>query len=126
MEIEELQNKLNKAWCAETSYYHEAWNSSNPAYGQCAVTALIVNDILGGEIVWAEVDLLDGKYESHYFNLVDGEEIDLTKEQFSNGIVVPKGLPKTKGYLSTREFMLSNENTERRYELLKQLFNKSL
>lgn len=119
MEIEELQNKLEKAWCAETSYYSETWDSLNPAYGQCAVTALVVNDTLGGDIVWAEVDLPDGKKESHYFNLIDGQEKDLTRSQFPDRTIVPKGVPKTKEFSTTREFMLSNENTKRRYELLK-------
>lgn len=125
MNIEELKDKLEKAWCAETSYYSETWNEANPTYGQCAVTALLVNDILGGEIVWAEVDLFDGKKESHYFNLIDGKEIDITRSQFTEGTVVPRGVPKTKGYTTTREFMLSSENTRRRYELLKKkIFDK--
>lgn len=119
MKIEELQDKLKNAWCAETSYYSEKWDSSNAAYGQCAVTALIVNDYFGGDIVWAEVDLPSGEKESHYFNLIDDKEIDLTGSQFPIGTIVPKGVPKKKEFATTKEFMLSNDNTKIRYEILK-------
>ena len=47
--------------------------------GQCAVTALVVQDFLGGELIRAFVC-----GESHYWNrLPDGSELDLTADQFA-------------------------------------------
>jgi hypothetical protein len=80
VKLSDLEKAIRESWDAKTSSYPEDWNEDNPAYGQCAVTALVVNDYLGGEIVNANVPLPSGKYESHYFNLVDGKEIDLTRE----------------------------------------------
>jgi hypothetical protein len=119
--IDKLKEILRKAWSKETSADPENWSNENPAYGQCAVTALIVNDIFGGKIVWAEVDV-NGKKVSHYFNVVEGEEIDLTREQFPKGTIVPKGVDKTKGFPSTRDYILSYESTRKRYEILKKRF----
>lgn len=47
MEIERIANALCKSWSAESS---TKWSKDNPTAGQCGVTALVVNDLLGGEI----------------------------------------------------------------------------
>ncbi len=39
---------LFKAWSIESS---SQWTIKNPTKGQCGVTALIVNDYFGGEIL---------------------------------------------------------------------------
>lgn len=71
-------NLIRKAWCAKTSADPDHWSPMNPAWGQCAVTALVVQDLLGGVIVCSEYDT-----PHHYWNLLDdGTEIDLTLEQF--------------------------------------------
>jgi hypothetical protein len=67
--------------------------------------------------VWAEARLPDGRRISHYFNRIDGKELDLTLEQFPKGTVVPEGRARHEGD-STREYMLSFERTRRRYEEL--------
>ena len=59
------------------------WSSSNAAWGQCAVTACIVQDLLGGDIIWSLAKSPDQREHSHYFNVLpDGSIVDLTKEQF--------------------------------------------
>jgi hypothetical protein len=118
--ISELENAIRDSWDASTSSYQDDWSKDNPSYGQCAVTALVLNDYLGGEIVWANVELPDGKFESHYFNKVLGEEKDLTREQFPEGSIVPKGVPKCKDFASTREYVLSYPVTQQRYAILKE------
>lgn len=120
MNISRFLKFLQKSWFPETSKTPEKWSEENPAIGQCAVTALVVQDYFGGEIVWAEVVLLNGEKVSHYFNLIDGEEIDLTRSQFPVGSIIPRGVSKTQGFASTREYMLSDPDTVRRYELLKE------
>jgi hypothetical protein len=42
-----LKNILKKAWSKETSSVPDQWSKFNPALGQCAVTALAVNDYFG-------------------------------------------------------------------------------
>jgi hypothetical protein len=120
MEFGMLESLLLESWCRETSSDPERWSAENPAWGQCAVTALIAQDYLGGDIVWAEAALPDGAKISHYFNLIDGSEQDFTRRQFPHGTAVPQGVPKPKGFNSTREYVLSFESTKIRYELLKE------
>ena len=55
MDLYALEQVLHKSWSKQTAYCPAEWNKVNPSCGQCAVTALIVNDYFGGDIVWAEV-----------------------------------------------------------------------
>jgi ADP-ribose pyrophosphatase YjhB (NUDIX family) len=66
------------------------WSSTNPAQGQCASTALIVQDMLGGQLLIADVHHQDGSRQGvHFWNrLSNGMELDLTREQFTGGEVV--------------------------------------
>lgn len=114
-----LRCVLPGAWCAETSSDANAWTPANPALNQCAVTACLVQDLIGGEIVWAEAQLPDGSKVSHYFNRAEGRDVDLTREQFPEGTIVPPGAPKLKGYPTTRDYVLSFPATRARYELLR-------
>src|SRR6266566_2911292 len=48
----ELRKRIRACWRADTSSDPTGWSVSNPAWGQCAVTACVVHDVLGGRIVW--------------------------------------------------------------------------
>lgn len=120
MDLSKLEKLLHISWTIETSSDSANWSQENPSWGQCAVTALIINDYMGGEIVWAEATLPDGKKISHYFNLIENQEIDLTRKQFPERTQIPKGIPKTKNYNTTREYVLSFPSTQNRYRLLKE------
>ncbi|MFZ3032197.1 MAG: hypothetical protein WA082_04120 [Candidatus Moraniibacteriota bacterium] len=126
MSLSNLEKALRKSWAKETSYFPDLWTADNSALGQCAVTALVVNDYLGGEIVWAEAVLPDGQTISHYFNLIDGKEIDLTRSQFPERTAIPKGVMKNKNFTTTRDFVLSSENTRKRYEILRAVVTQCL
>jgi hypothetical protein len=53
------------------------------------VTALVVHDLFGGELLEAEVHFRDGSRQGfHYWNRLDGVEVDLTREQFSRREVI--------------------------------------
>lgn len=81
---------LTRVWCAETASPESAaaWSSKNPAWGQSAVTALVIHEMFGGWIMRAEVE----NHGSHYYNVLpDGSVCDLTKGQFSPGTAIPKG-----------------------------------
>jgi hypothetical protein len=104
-----LFRTIRQAWSRSTSADPAGWTASNPAWGQCAVTALVVQDALGGELVRTIVD-----YRSHYFNLLeDGDEIDLTREQF------PVGAVASGRHVRDRRYVLSFPDTAYRYGVLK-------
>ncbi|MBN2459612.1 hypothetical protein JXB28_04980 [Candidatus Woesearchaeota archaeon] len=115
----DLELALKYSWSKDTTLDEKNWAAENPSWGQCAVTALVVNDYLGGEIVWALAKLPDGTDISHYFNKIKGEEKDYTRMQFPEGTQVPAGVTRAKTFASTREYILSYESTRQRYELLK-------
>ena len=118
IEHKTLIDAIQDAWSYETSN-NTAWRSENPSLGQCAVTVCVVQDYLGGEIYNNVATFPDGKIESHYFNIVEGEIVDLTKQQFPEETIFSEGEAKTKEHNSTREYCLSFETTRKRYEILK-------
>ena len=65
---------LLESWSARTS---GGWHADNPARGQCDVTALLINELFGGQIL--KTPLPEG---DHFYNRVDGVRIDLTDSQF--------------------------------------------
>ena len=65
---------LANAWSPETA---AQWTAQNPASGQCNVTAAVVYDLFGGEIL--RTRLQNGW---HYYNRIDGIRTDLTDSQF--------------------------------------------
>lgn len=106
-----LRRKFEAAWSAETAVSHADWTPERPSTGQCAVTALLVQDFYGGALLRA----MAGD-ESHYWNrLSDGSEIDLTRDQFDTD----EGWELDPVEERSREYVLSNRDTARRYELLR-------
>jgi hypothetical protein len=91
----EVAAAMPQAWCLETCDPAdvEHWTPDNPSRGQCGPTALVVNDALGGDLLVAEVLWADGSQQGwHYWNLLaDGNEIDLTREQFTGAERVQPG-----------------------------------
>ncbi|MGY0491991.1 YunG family protein [Streptomyces sp. WG-D5] len=85
----DLDAALRSAWSADTTSPDGAhrWSPKNPAWGQCDITALVVNDLFGGDLMCGEVYLTDGTQEGyHWWNrLPSGIELDLTREQFRLG-----------------------------------------
>jgi ADP-ribose pyrophosphatase YjhB (NUDIX family) len=95
--VTSLERAVRAAWCLWTSdpVDQPGWTEANPASGQCASTALVVQDRLGGELLIADVHEADGTRQGvHYWNrLPDGTELDLTRGQFRGGEHV--GPPRT-------------------------------
>jgi hypothetical protein len=71
----DLVSVIQDCWSIETS---PLWQPDVPSLGQGAVTALVVHDLFGGEIVKTEAP---GGW--HFYNIVDGERYDLAKDQFA-------------------------------------------
>ncbi len=70
-----VREALEGAWSVETAIQ---WSAENPANGQCNVTAAVIHDLFGG-------DILRTRYPElwHYYNRIAGKRIDLTDSQFS-------------------------------------------
>lgn len=73
-QIEKVRTALLKSWSIKTS---SKWTADNPAKGQCGVTALVVQELLGGEIRKTTVG--NGW---HFYNIIGGDRFDFTEAQF--------------------------------------------
>jgi hypothetical protein len=117
----DLEAAIRAAWALDTCDPVDVddWSEANPSRGQCGSTALTIHDLLGGELLIAEVLRTDGSHQGvHYWNLLpDGTETDLTREQFTSNEAVqeprivrrPAGLP-TRGaqqYLTMKHRVLT-------------------
>lgn len=91
--LSEIEEAVRASWAADTcspdDLARAGWQAGNPAWGHCDVTALLLNDLLGGDLVVGEVYLDGAQHGFHWWNrLASGIEIDLTREQFRRGQVV--------------------------------------
>ncbi|MER7009256.1 NUDIX domain-containing protein [Dactylosporangium sp. NPDC000555] len=70
------------------------WHPGNPSRGQCGPTALVVREIMGGDLLRGRVTAGGEPAGHHYWNrLPDGTELDLTRDQFRPGELVVGGEP---------------------------------
>ncbi|MFD7641731.1 hypothetical protein ACFV4P_13860 [Kitasatospora sp. NPDC059795] len=114
----DIDRALRASWAADTcspdDLARAGWQADNPAWGHCDITALLVNDLLGGDLVVGEVHLGGERQGFHWWNrLPSGAELDLTREQFRDGQLVtaarvverPPGRPprRWEEYLLLRE-----------------------
>lgn len=108
-----LETYLSKFWSRETSYQPN-WTPNNPGLGQCAITSLVVQEIMGGEVARIEVN-----ESSHYFNIIEGVIYDFTQDQFDFKI-------QYDGYeIADKVRILSNNGTHKRHEIYRtQLMNE--
>jgi hypothetical protein len=98
-DIDEFFGVLLKSWIKRDDEYDF---SNDPAHNQCTVTAMVVQDYFGGEIL--ALAMPGGG--THYLNLIDEKVFDLTSDQFtSHGVeldysgvkVVPRSSVGTDG-----------------------------
>ena len=117
MNIENIQKLLFDCYSKDLCYpkVQDKWNENNKCFGMCAITSLIINDYFGGDICKIYVDGI-----SHYFNMIEGKIIDLTKAQFNCDI-------KYKDYQIIDREKILTDNTKDRYKTLKtRLINEIL
>lgn len=116
--LREIEAAVRAAWSPDTSEDPHAWSEENPAAGQCGVTALVVRELLGGEILIASVVRDGRRTERHAWNrLPSGIAVDLTREQFSAGELLEEP--------AVGEPMVAAHNRER-FELFAQRVRDSL
>jgi hypothetical protein len=104
--LSEAEAVIRGAWGRDTSDDPDEWSEANPARGQCTVTALLVRELFGGEILVANVLREGRRVERHAWNkLPSGITLDLTREQFGNG--------ESFGEPAVEEPVLTHRNPER-------------
>lgn len=104
--IDEIKMSLLHSWSIQTS---SKWTRANPAKGQCSVTALVIHDLLGGQIV--KTTAPEGW---HFYNIVHGERLDFTAIQFEETLLY-EDLP------SSRKDAFTDTNASQYGELRKQV-----
>jgi hypothetical protein len=87
--LAQLEDAIRGAWSLDTADEDNDWTVENPSCGQCDITTLVVHDLLGGDVLGADVFLDGVRVEAHMWNrLPSGLEVDLTREQFRAGQVI--------------------------------------
>lgn len=75
-----IEKALRYAWSRGTTDPKKAdkWSENNKAFGQCAVTSVLINDLFGGRMIYDKANF-------HIWNeLPDGTQHDFTRSQFTN------------------------------------------
>lgn len=115
MSLEAVILALRESWGPDTCAPEDIpdWSLDNPARGQCATTALVIHDFFGGSLVTGEVMVDDERVDFHWWNrLPDGEQVDITLEQFGPHEHVVGGLdvvrPTGRTRLDTQYALLSS------------------
>lgn len=111
--LHKLYAVLRQSWKAETAYQscQAEWVPTDPSYGQCAITAMLVFDMFGGSIHRIRVN----GGGTHYFNRIDGHDVDLTREQFDLYDIPIEYEPNEQ---MQREYCGKNLDTKARYHQL--------
>ena len=117
LSVQMLRPLLRAAWGPDTCDPHdlENWRPDNPSRGQCGVTALVIQDLLGGDLILGEVYVGKSKVGHHYWNrLPDGSEVDLTADQFQPEEAVVGGQVKHRPADAPRRYRDQYELLRRR------------
>lgn len=77
----QLYRALRHAWSAASASPPESWSADNPAKNHCSVTALIVQDHFGGDILTTRTT-----GGTHFYNRIGDTRWDLTVSQFDEPI----------------------------------------
>lgn len=109
MDISYLGLALVESWGIETS---TKWKMENPASGQCGVTALVVQEYLGGEIVKTFIGEM-----WHFYNKIGDNYIDFTASQFDTAI-------DYKPVVSNRQEAFEDTNINQYRYLTKEMNNR--
>jgi hypothetical protein len=74
----QVQSALRRSWSLATA---RQWTPDNPAAGQCNVTALLIHDLFGGDLLKTRLPAGD-----HFYNRIEGRRYDFTESQFDRPI----------------------------------------
>jgi len=115
----QLYDVLSDIWCAETCAprMRENWTKENMTYGQCSITAFLVQDIFGGKVYG--ILRKGGNY--HCYNVIGDCVFDLTSEQFGDEVLCYENNPE-----QSRDVHFAKEEKFLRYKYLKAQLEKFL
>ncbi len=117
--IDKIQSILEQCWDLQTCspIARPSWSEDNKALGQCAVTAILISKILGGQ-------LAKNKAHNHLWNILpDGSQYDFSRTQFTEDVDL--SIDK----ITTAEEQLNHPKadeakTKERFALLEDRFKK--
>ena len=75
--VKKIREALEKSWSADTSVCFSP--TAAASYGQCAPTAIVVQEHFGGEILMTRGWHNKGR---HFYNRIAGTRYDFTADQF--------------------------------------------
>ena len=78
----QVRRALETSWSERTSVCFNP-SIAPVSYGQCAVTAIVVFETFGGEILRSEIVRFNGTKARHFYNRIDGQRIDFTADQLN-------------------------------------------
>lgn len=111
-----VRDLLKKCWSIVTAHPESLKSGRGcPSRGQCFVTAVLIRELYGGKILFAEV-----KGERHYWNEINDVEIDFTSDQYGGDgyhpIALKGKVSRAKGTLNKRyRKLLKAWNALKRY-----------
>lgn len=113
--LELLEEALEHSWWRDTAANSGArWDACCPDIDQCAVTAMVVQDYFGGDLLRCPMSTPN---DSHYWNrLPDKREIDLTYKQME---CLGEEPYKSDYVVRERSYVECFPNTMVRYSILK-------
>ncbi|MFI1255546.1 hypothetical protein ACH4U6_17460 [Streptomyces netropsis] len=123
--LADIEHAVRNSWSADTCTpeFRSRWNPDNPARDQCGVTAMVLNDLLGGDLIRGEVHVNGKRTDYHWWNRLGmGVEIDLTREQFgpeeivTGGIIIPRP-PVTEWRRLREEYELLRDRVAEKLDL---------
>lgn len=83
-QLRKLRSILEKCWTRDTCFYKCQFVEKS-GVGQCFPTSLLIQSLLGGKIWHGHINMVN-----HFWNeLPNGEEVDLTSDQFSGDGIHP-------------------------------------
>lgn len=116
-----LEKAFRKSWSLDTANpdIRAEWSETNPAYGQCTPTALVISDLYGGKLIY-------DKENYHIWNeLPDDTEQDFSREQFRENVKL-----SIYKYLTMEDILESEHGKQsrmkERYQLLRENVKKNL
>lgn len=103
--LTDVERAIRASWGSDTCAPEDipAWHPGNPARGQCGTTALVLNDLFGGDLMRGDVHRGSEWVDYHWWNrLGDSVELDLTRGQFAPNELVGPGEPVSRPTGKTR------------------------
>lgn len=76
--FQKVRRALESSWSAKTSVCFSP--DAYPSYGQCAQTAIVIQETFGGEILRTTGWHGQG---NHFYNRIEGKIVDFTADQYT-------------------------------------------